>query len=126
MNYITLDSCHFASQTCNYWINLPLKSVFVPNIQFIVSRGPHEMQSRESYGLIMKKFTNFVWLLDYVFVNMEASEPKWVNPLLDIIGVNSLWHGRLHIVYAVYTITLLIKALLRPRKIMKQVTLTLK
>ena len=30
---------------------------------------------------------------------MEASEPKWVNPILDIIGVNSLRLGGLHIMH---------------------------
>ena len=28
---------------------------------------------------------------------MEAYEPKWVNPVLNIIGVNSLKLGGLHI-----------------------------
>ena len=28
-------------------------------------------------------------------LQMETSEPKWVNPVLSIIGVNWLWHGGL-------------------------------
>ena len=34
----------------------------------------------------------------YPLIYMEASESKWVNPILDIIGVNSLRLGGLHIV----------------------------
>ena len=30
---------------------------------------------------------------------LEASKPKWVNPTLNSIGVNSLWLGGLHIMY---------------------------
>ena len=31
---------------------------------------------------------------------MEASQPKSVNPVLNIIGVNTLWLGGLHIIFA--------------------------
>ena len=33
----------------------------------------------------------------YIILHMETSEPKWVNPTLNIIGVNSLRLGSLHI-----------------------------
>ena len=42
-------------------------------------------------------------MLDLSFIhqyNMEASEPKCVNPALNIIGVNSLWLGGLHFIHA--------------------------
>ena len=32
-----------------------------------------------------------------ICIYMEASEPKWVNPVLNIIKVNSLSLGGLHI-----------------------------
>ena len=35
---------------------------------------------------------------------MEASEPKLVNPVLNIIGVNSLRLGGLHIPYTIHKI----------------------
>ena len=39
------------------------------------------------------------------FCNMEASKPKWVNPILNIIGVNSLRLGGLHIIFPLNSIT---------------------
>ena len=46
---------------------------------------------------------NLNWLIDCPFqgylkcFNLKASEPKWVNPILDIIWVNSLRLGDLHL-----------------------------
>ena len=36
-------------------------------------------------------------ILKFDVLKLEASEPKWVNPILNIIGVNSLRIGGLQI-----------------------------
>ena len=38
-------------------------------------------------------------------VNLKASEPKWVNSILNIIGVNSLRLEGLHMIYKRYILT---------------------
>ena len=61
------------------------------------------------------KFGNWYWFgkqnitLDIIYINhyLEASKPKWVNPILNIIGINSLRLGGLHfrnttIIYSVH------------------------
>ena len=37
-----------------------------------------------------------------MIIDMEAFEPKWLNPILEIIGVNSLKLGDLHLDYIEY------------------------
>ena len=55
---------------------------------------------------------------------MEASKPKWVNPVLDIIGVNSLRLGGLHVIkmFRVLVIPLYFRNL---RMLMKKMALTI-
>ena len=36
--------------------------------------------------------------LNLMYFDMEASEPNWVNSILNIIGVNSLKLGGLHVI----------------------------
>ena len=47
-------------------------------------------------GKSLRIFNSYL-IYDFSLVYMEASEPKWVNPLSNIIGVNSLRLGGLHI-----------------------------
>ena len=35
------------------------------------------------------------WNIEYLKIEIKASDPKWVNSILDIIGVNSLKLGDL-------------------------------
>ena len=57
------------------------------------------LTSYRTYGYITKHTITYhlTCMARYYLFYMEASEPKWVNPVLNIIGVNSLRLGGLHI-----------------------------
>ena len=47
-------------------------------------------------------------LLKYKQQYLEASKPKWVNPILNIIGVNPLRLGGLHLNYGINELMLIL------------------
>ena len=51
---------------------------------------------------IIRNFLRIIWrppsLNQLLQLYLEASEPKWVNPVLNLFGVNSLMLGGLHFI----------------------------
>ena len=60
----------------------------------------HEVSTFYNKSLFIFRTNLYTLLL--MKLQMEASEPKWLNPILNIISVNSLRLGGIHIYYNLF------------------------
>ena len=67
------------------------------NLLFLVFLWYWRIKSFSKTPKKIRFSTQKVFNNDKTKINFEASEPKWVNPVLNIIGVNSLRLGGLQI-----------------------------
>ena len=92
------------------YATLPYESLFISGriSDKISGMSTYAVIFLHKYFCICQRDSNiwhFIWLFWYltwkkfhVNIYLEASEPKWVNPVLNTIGVNSLKLGGLHLV----------------------------
>ena len=85
------------NSVCFYTTHHPMQHILILHSLWLCHRSRVKDCNNVTEIGINKEYVDYKLMLKELMKDfMDASESKWVNPILDIIGANSLRPGGLH------------------------------